>query len=81
MTGAQAFVDDLSPQRIIGACVSENEWRMAGFDRRLLVPKLVPALATVARAVLRFLPERSFGSFSKDASAESGSREQTPRAA
>jgi len=81
VTGAKAFVDDLTLQRVIGACVSENEWRMAGFDRRLIVPTLIPTLAAFAGAALALLPERSFGSFSKNSGPTTDSREQTSRAA
>ena len=81
VTGAKAFVDDLTPQKIAATCVAENEWRMAGFDRRLIVPTLVPTLAAFANAVLRVLPKRSFGSFSKDSRSTADSRTQTPRAA
>ena len=56
VTGAKAFVDDLTPLKVIDACLSENERRMAGFDRRLLVPRLAPTLAGVAGAGLRLLP-------------------------
>jgi len=59
VTGAQAFVDDLTPRLVVSTCLSENERRMAGFDRRLLVPRLVPAVARLADAVLRLVPERA----------------------
>jgi hypothetical protein len=55
VTGAQAFVDELSPRLVLEACVSENERRMASFDRRLLVPRLVPALARGALAALELV--------------------------
>jgi len=57
-TGAAAFVDDLTPRMVLERCVAENERRLAGFDRRLLVPHLVPRLARVALSGLRLLPER-----------------------
>jgi len=57
-TGAQAFVDDLSPGLVIEACLSENERRLSHFDRRLLVPRFVPALASIAGAALRLVPRR-----------------------
>ncbi len=58
--GAEAFVDDLTPHLVIDACVSENERRLAHFDRRLLVPKLVPRLAAFGGTVLKLVPERVF---------------------
>ena len=59
VTGAQAFVDDLTPRLVLEACLSENERRLAGFDRRLVVPRLVPGLARVALAALELVPTRS----------------------
>jgi len=61
-TGATAFVDDLTPHMVLSRCVAENERRLAGFDRRLLVPRLVPRLARVALLATRWLPERSISS-------------------
>lgn len=80
VTGAQAFVDELTPQLILSTCVAENEWRMARFDRRLLLPQLLPRLAAMGSRVLRWLPERSFGSFSKG-SPSGPPREHTSHAA
>jgi hypothetical protein len=57
-TGARAFVDELTPRLVIRTCVEENERRMAAFDRRLIVPSLIPRLAGLANGVLRLLPER-----------------------
>jgi hypothetical protein len=56
--GAEAFVDDLSPKLVIEACLGENERRLAGFDRRLLIPELVPRLAGIALAGLNLVPGR-----------------------
>jgi hypothetical protein len=79
--GAEAFVDNLTPHLVINACVSENERRLAGFDRRLIVPSLVPRLAAFGGAVLKLVPERLFtGGDSSDGSAQR-SKESTPRAA
>lgn len=52
-TGAQAFVDDLTPRLVIETCLRENERRLAHFDRRLLVPRFVPSMARVALTGLR----------------------------
>lgn len=56
MTGAQAFVDDLSPSLVMQRCLSENARRLAGFDPRLLQPRLAPRLARVGLAGLSLLP-------------------------
>ncbi len=58
VTGASAFVENLTPRLVVEACVSENERRLARFDRRLLVPGLVPGLARTALRALRLLPAR-----------------------
>jgi hypothetical protein len=73
-TGAKAFVDDLSVGLVLEACVSENERRLAGFDRRLLVPRFVPSLAGAALAVLDRLPRRRAAKFT-----ESSRRVRAPR--
>lgn len=78
--GAEAFVDDLTPHLVIEACVSENERRLASFDRRLLVPKLVPRLAAFGGVVLKLVPERLFTGGGQPSGAPS-SAESTPRAA
>ena len=79
--GAQAFVDDLTPHLVINACVSENERRMAGFDRRLLVPKLVPRLAAFGGKVLKLVPERLFTGDDSPSRSTTPTAESTPRAA
>ncbi len=61
VSGAASFVDDLTPMLVLSRCLAENERRMAGFDRRLLVPRLGPAFARVALGVLERLPERWVG--------------------
>jgi hypothetical protein len=53
MTGGSAIATDLSPKTLVGLCLSENDRRMAGYDRRLLRPTTVPFLARLAR---RFVP-------------------------
>lgn len=44
--------DALNPRDLIELCLSENDRRMAGYDKRLLRPAIVPRLA---RFALRFL--------------------------
>jgi hypothetical protein len=52
MTGGSAVGGDLSPTALVELCLSENERRMAGYDRRLLRPTTVPALAALVRRLL-----------------------------
>jgi hypothetical protein len=52
MTGSGAVGIELKPRELIALCLEENERRMAGYDRRLLRPAIVPALARLA---LKFL--------------------------
>lgn len=56
--GAQAFVDNLTPALVLAACLEENTRRLAGFDRRLLVPRLAPRLGRLALGILRLRPRR-----------------------
>jgi hypothetical protein len=58
VSGADAFVDNLTPAVVLAACLEENTRRLAGFDRRLLVPQLAPRLARLALVVLNRLPRR-----------------------
>lgn len=58
VSGADAFVDNLTPAVVLAACLEENTRRLAGFDRRLLVPQLAPRLARLALGVLKRLPRR-----------------------
>jgi hypothetical protein len=74
VTGAQAFVDDLTPKLVISTCLAENARRMAPFDPRLLQPRLIPRMAQVAWAGLRLLPGSRKTSAGEDV-------DSTPRAA
>lgn len=56
--GAGAFVENLTPRAVLAASLEENTRRLAGFDRRLLVPRLAPRLAWLALGVLDRLPSR-----------------------
>jgi hypothetical protein len=58
ISGAEAFVDNLTPAAVLTACLDENTRRLAAFDRRLLIPQLAPRLARFALAVLKRLPHR-----------------------
>jgi len=54
LTGSKAVADiDLSPAALIDLCLAENERRMAGYDRRLLRPQVMPRLLRLARRFLR----------------------------
>jgi hypothetical protein len=58
ISGAEAFVENLTIGAVLAACLEENTRRLAGFDRRLLVPQLAPRLARLALGVLSRLPNR-----------------------
>jgi len=59
LTGAKAFVENLTPRRVIETSIAENRRRMAPFDDRLLQPRLLPGLARLGAATLRLLPTRA----------------------
>lgn len=52
ITGSGSVGVELAPRELIDLCLSENERRMAGYDRRLLRPLTVPRLARWARRLL-----------------------------
>ena len=59
LTGSKAVADiDLSPAALLNLCLAENERRMAGYDPRLLRPRVMPRVARLARRVLRWRPTR-----------------------
>src|SRR5215470_6864158 len=58
VSGADAFVENLTPGAVLAACLEENTRRLAGFDRRLLRPQLAPRLARLALGVLNLRPRR-----------------------
>ncbi len=54
LTGSKAVSDtDLDPLSLMAICLSENDRRFAGYDRRLLRPTTTPALARLAVRVGR----------------------------
>lgn len=59
-TSGRTFVDDLTPRQFLRTCLEQNERRLSGFDRRLLVPRVIPGLARVGFAGLHLVPERLF---------------------
>jgi hypothetical protein len=53
VTGAKSVSADVSAADLVGLCLTENFRRMAAYDRRLLRPAAVPALARLASRFLR----------------------------
>jgi hypothetical protein len=58
VTGAKAVADDIDVAELIDICLAENERRMSVYDRRLLRPFLIPALAKLARRFMRSGPKQ-----------------------
>jgi len=56
MTGSASLGVELSTAELLRICLAENERRLAGYDARLLRPRLVP---TLVRLALRFMRDRS----------------------
>jgi hypothetical protein len=53
LTGSKAVADiDISMGALFELCLAENERRLAGYDERLLRPKVVPSLVRLVRRVL-----------------------------
>jgi len=55
MSAHQELGDSVTLHKLLGLCLSENERRLAGYDARLLRPRLVP---TLAKLIYRVLPSR-----------------------
>jgi hypothetical protein len=53
MTGAKSVGDDINIAQLLDLCLAENDRRMRPYDRRLLRPFAVPALAKLARRFMR----------------------------
>jgi len=53
VTGAKQLGDDIDVKQLIDLCLAENTRRMSRYDRRLLRPFAVPALAGLVRRFLR----------------------------
>ena len=53
VTGAKQLGDDINLKQLIDLCLAENSRRMSRYDRRLLRPFAVPALAGLVRRFLR----------------------------
>ena len=59
VNGAKSVGDDIDVAELIDLCLAENERRMRLYDRRLLRPFAVPALARLARCFMRPRRKRS----------------------
>jgi hypothetical protein len=59
VNGAKSVGDDIDVAELIELCLAENERRMRLYDRRLLRPFAVPALARLARCFMRSGRKRS----------------------
>lgn len=81
VTGATAFMENLTPKLVISASLSENARRLAGFDRRLVVPRLAPRLARIALTALDLLPHRSSKPPGTNPAASTDRPAENPRAA
>ena len=57
VTGAKAIGEDIDVAELIDICLAENERRMSLYDRRLLRPFAIPALARLARRFMRAAPK------------------------
>jgi hypothetical protein len=54
LTGGKAVADvDLSIAALIDICLEENDRRLAGYDPRLLRPKVMPCLVRLMRRFVR----------------------------
>ena len=54
--GSQAILEGVTPKMFLEIALAEERAMMSRIDRRLLRPRLVPALATAALLALRMLP-------------------------
>jgi hypothetical protein len=57
--GSQAILEGVSPKMFLEVALAEERAMMSRIDPRLLRPRLVPVLATVALLGLRLLPPRA----------------------
>jgi hypothetical protein len=53
VTGAKKVGDDINVAQLVDLCLTENKRRMSFYDRRLLRPFAVPALAALVRRCMR----------------------------
>jgi hypothetical protein len=57
VTGAKSVGDEFDVAELLDICLAENSRRMSRYDRRLLRPFAVPALAALARRCMRAKPK------------------------
>ena len=53
LNGAKSVGTEISVADLLGLCLTENERRMSAYDERLLRPAAVPAMARLARRLMR----------------------------
>jgi len=53
MTGHESMGIDVDIAGLMDVCLAENDRRMAGYDERLLRPRIVPRLVRFARRFVR----------------------------
>jgi len=53
VTGAKSVGNDGGMGAVLGLCLAENDRRMSVYDQRLLRPRVVPALARLARRLIK----------------------------
>jgi hypothetical protein len=69
LTGSKAVSDvDINPLDLMAICLTENDRRFAGYDRRLLRPTTTPALARLAVRLGRLFRRRTTDEAMKPAS-------------
>jgi len=53
LNGAKSVGEEINVADLLGLCLTENDRRMSAYDERLLRPAAVPALARLARRLMR----------------------------
>jgi hypothetical protein len=53
LTGHQQIGLDLNLKELLDMCLTQDEYRMGGYDERLLRPTFVPRMARLARRFVR----------------------------
>ncbi len=57
-TGANSFMDNLTPELFFSLCLAENSKRMSKYEPELLRPILMPTLSAIALRSLKLLPRK-----------------------
>ncbi|WP_375498883.1 ferritin-like domain-containing protein [uncultured Nostoc sp.] len=58
VTGTDIFIKDLTIEKFLSICLSENQRHMSKYDPQLLQPQLLPRLASIALRILELIPKR-----------------------